>query len=279
MIKTKKVKILKSVFFQIALVSGTLGAFGQSNIDDTYDLYRDPTTSLWLGSYMNFRLTDKLFWAGELHYRRTEHNSVPYVGKMAQIYNRHGIKYMFSKNFNATAGGVLRIDFTPDPGNENLKKVILEPRLWHEYVFGQPLWRGMVYHRLRLEHRWSKNFDFGANYNFRNRYRYKFLMKIPLNTPTLTNKTFYFAPDVEIIMQSGKTVPFSLMEDLRLYPHFGYVFSPRIGGSTGMMYTLGQSFERGNLDYRQRWIFRVNTYISLDWRKFEDKLLPINIAD
>lgn len=57
-----------------------------------------------------------------MHYRRTEYNDVPYVGRMAQIYNRHGVKYLFSKNFNATVGGVLRLDFTPEPGNKTLKK-------------------------------------------------------------------------------------------------------------------------------------------------------------
>lgn len=251
----------------------------QGNYDGSYDLLRKPTTSLWTGSYMNFRFTDKIIWAGELHYRRTQHNNIPYVGRIAQIYNRHGIKYLFSKNFNATVGGVLRLDFTPEPGNANFKTVVLEPRFWHEYVFAQPFYRGMIYHRLRFEHRWSRPNDIGATYNFRNRYRYKFLIKYPLNTPKLMNKSLYIAPDVEIIMQSGKSVPLSPMEDLRFYPHIGYIYNPRIGFSTGMMYTLGQSFDMGDFDYRQRWIYRINAYISLDWRKFEDKLLPINIAD
>lgn len=249
------------------------------NYDGSYDLYRKPTTSAWMGSYLNFRLSKRLLWAGEMHYRRTEYDDVPYVGRMAQIYNRHGVKYLFSKNFNATVGGVLRLDFTPEPGNKTLKKVVLEPRFWHEYVFAQPFFRGMVYHRLRFEHRWSKGNEFDATYDFRNRYRYKFLMKYPLNSPVLRSKSIYFAPDVEIIMQTGKTAKLSPLEDLRFYPHIGYIVNPRVGFSTGMMYTVGQDFEKGNLEYRQRWIYRVNAYISLDWRKFEDKLLPVNMAD
>jgi hypothetical protein len=252
---------------------------GQENYDGTYDLFKDPTKSFWIGSYMNFRITDNIFWAGELHYRRTEYDGVPWVGRMGQIYNRHGLKYLFSKNLSVTLGGVLRLDFSPEPDNPDLKTVILEPRIWHEYLFAQTFEYFMIYHRLRFEHRWSKTNEPDASYDFRNRYRYKFLMKIPLNNKKLIPKTIYFAPDVELIMQSGSIVPFSPMEDLRIYPHFGYIINPRIGGSVGMMYSTGQSFDIGDFNYRQRWIFRVNAYISLDWRQFEEKLPPVNIAD
>jgi hypothetical protein len=232
---------------------------------------------------MNFRITEKLFWAGEFHIRTTEHNNVPYVGRMAQNYNRHGIKYLVSKNLSLTLGGVLRLDFTPEPGNSNFKNVILEPRVWYEFLFAQPMdilnKDLMFYHRLRFEHRWLKTNAFDAPYFFRNRYRYKFLMKIPLNTKKIDIKTLYFAPDIELILQSGKSAPLSMIEDIRIYPHLGYIFNAQIGGSIGMTYTFGQTFETNNLDYRQRWILRLNAYISLDWRAFETKLPPVNFTD
>lgn len=241
-----------------------------------------PTTSVWFNNYWNMQITDKFMWAGELHYRTTERNNIPFVGRTAQIYNRHGIKYMFSKNFNLTAGGVLRLDFTPDPGNTDFNPVIMEPRLWHEYFFGMPISYGgvdfMVYHRLRFEHRWSKSNLKGSDYIYRNRYRYKFMMKIPLNKRSLTPGAIYFNPDVEIIMQSGRTVVSNALEDLRIYPNFGYVFNPRISGSMGMMYTTGQ-IDMFGYEYRQRWIWKFNLYLSIDGRKFEDTLPQINFSD
>ncbi len=231
----------------------------------------DPTTSFWAGTYLNARITDKFFWAGEFHFRTTENATTPYFGQMAQIYNRHGIKYLHSKNFSATFGGVLRIDFTPEPGNTELRPIILEPRIWHEYLFAMPFSGMMVYHRLRIEHRWSKNHRPDAEYFYRDRWRYKFFMKIPLNKPTLKPGTIYFSPDVELIMQSGARVIDSPLEDLRIYPLFGYIVNPRFGVSSGMMYTLGQNLSMGG-NYRQRWIFRVNAYLSLDFRRFEDKI-------
>lgn len=269
--------------FLTSLCFGNLKLHAQDNYDGSHDLFRKSSTFFWVGSYMNFRFTEKLFWAGEFHLRSTQNENIPFVGQMAQNYNRHGIKYLFSKNLSITLGGVLRLDFTPEPGNPNFKPVILEPRIWYEFLFAQSmnvLDRDiMIYNRLRFEHRWLKSNEFGSEYFFRNRYRYKFLMKIPLNSKKLLPKTYYFSPDIEIILQSGKSAPLSMIEDIRIYPNFGYIFNSKLGGSLGMMYAFGQTFENGNLDYRQRWIFRINAYISLDWRPFEQQLPPVNFTD
>lgn len=241
-------------------------------------IMQTPSTNLWLGGYGNFRLSEKFFWAGELHYRRSEYDGTPYLGRDAQIYNRHGLKYVHSKNFSVTAGGVLRLNFTPDPENSELEKLVFEPRIWHEYVFAMPFRRFMLYHRLRFEHRWSRSNLEGSEYTYRNRYRYKFYMKIPLNNQKLVPKTVYFSPDVELIMQSGKSVIDSPFEDLRLYPHVGYIASPNYAYSFGMAYTTGQLLSRG-YEYRTRWLMRINVYISMDFRKFKERLPQINIQD
>jgi len=266
------------VKYLLSLCILILSPFTRSQ-DEGYLGFDDPEHSLWIGNYMNFRVSEKLFWAGELHYRRTEYNDQKYVGRLAQIYNRHGLKYVHSKNFSATAGGVLRLNFSPEPGNTEFKDIVLEPRFWHEYFFVMPFNFFMVYHRLRFEHRWLKSNKIGETYDFRNRYRYKFQMKIPLNNRVLGPKTFYLSPDVEIIIQSGKSAPFEPLEDLRLFPHLGYQYNPRLGGSIGMMYTTGQRMDIGDFYYRQRWIFRINAYISLDFRKFENKIPDINFSD
>lgn len=237
-----------------------------------------PVTSLWLGNYLNARLSDKLFWAGEFHVRTNQSSTTPYVGQMGQIYNRHGIKYLFNKNLSATVGGVLRLDWSPRPGDPELDPLILEPRIWHEYLFAMPFPRFMVYHRIRLEHRWSRTHRPGSDWIFRNRWRYKFFMKIPLNKPKLVPGAVYFSPDIELIMQSGKPVVDSPMEDLRIYPIIGYIINPRIGVSTGMMYTTGQNLDLG-ANYRSRWVMRFNMYMSLDFRSLQERVPEIKLFD
>lgn len=230
----------------------------------------EPETLAWVNSYGTFRLTDKWFWHAELHYRMRENEDRNFIGDPAQIYNRHGIKYIPSKKFSATFGGVLRIDFGNESGDD-YEDVILEPRIWHEYVWTMPFERFRVYHRLRIEHRWKRKFKKESEYVFGNRWRYKFMMKIPLNKPKLQPGAFYFNPDVELIMQSGKSIVDNPIEDLRLYPGIGYIASPRVSYSANMMYTTGQSSDFGGV-YRQRWIFKFNVYINLDLRKFDDKI-------
>lgn len=230
----------------------------------------EPETLGWMNSYGTFRLSNKWFWHAELHYRMKENENINFVGDPAQIYNRHGIKYIPSKNFSAAFGGVLRIDFG-NKSAEDYQNIILEPRIWHEYVWTIPFERFRVYHRLRFEHRWKRKFNKDSEYIFGNRWRYKFMMKIPLNKPKLQPGAFYFNPDVELIMQSGKNIVDDPIEDLRLYPGIGYIASPRVSYSANMMYTTGQSSDFGGI-YRQRWIFKFNVYINLDLRKFDNKI-------
>lgn len=240
--------------------------------------FGEPGTNLWLGSYNKFRISKNLFWRAEFHYRRANYDNTPYIGRMAQIYNRHALNYIVTKNFNVSLGGVLRLDFTPEPGNPELDHVIPEPRIWHEYLFVMPWPRFQLYHRIRLEHRWSRTNEPASDWTFRNRFRYKFYMSIPLNKPQLVPGAIYFNPDVEIIMQSGKTIIDSPLEDLRLYPSIGYIFSPNVTYTAGMMYTLGQNTNLGS-EFRQRWVLRINAYVSLDFRKKEKQVPSIRFSD
>ncbi len=241
-------------------------------------ILEDMESNLWMGSYNKFRLSDKLFWRAEFHYRRGNYEGTPFVGRMAQIYNRHAINYLVSPNFSVSLGGVLRLNFTPDPGNDEFEPVVHEPRIWHEYLFVMPFPRFQVFHRIRIEHRWSKSNRIDADWIYRDRWRYKFYMNIPINNRQLVPGTFYFTPDVEIIMHSGKQVIDSPLEDLRIYPSVGYIVNPRITYTAGLMYTTGQRLNDGTI-YRQRWVIRINAYISLDFRKEEKKIPTIKLSD
>jgi hypothetical protein len=240
--------------------------------------FSDMGSNLWIGSYNKFRIADKWIWDAQHHYRRGGYNNVAFIGKMDQIYNRHALTYLLNDKVNITFGGVLRLDFSPEPENPDLKNVVLEPRFWHEYLFIMPFNRFMLYHRVRIEHRWSRTNVMDSEYIFRNRWRYKIYANVPINKPRLVPGAFYFTPDVEIIMQSGKSVIDSPLEDLRIYPQIGYIVNPRVKIGGGPMYTMGQSLSAG-YNYRQRWVIRANCYLSLDFRKFDKKIPEIKIRD
>lgn len=239
---------------------------------------RPTSNELWNGFYGKIRLSKKLFWDAQFHYRRMGHEDTDFVGKMGKIYNRHALSYLVNKQFSVSLGPVLRLNFTPDPGNPEYENVVLEPRIWHEYMFAMPLGGSMIYHRLRIEHRWSRGNEIDADWIFRNRWRYKFYMNIPLNNDHLIPGTFFFTPDVEIILQSGKPIIDSPVEDLRINPSFGYILNPRVKYTIGAMYTTGQSLSAG-YNYTSRWVIRTNVYISLDFRKKESRFPEPRMSD
>lgn len=264
------------IFFTFSLVI-CLGyqSIGQ---DDLMAEFEDFGSNVWLGSYNKFRLADKWFWRAEFHYRRGGYNNIPYIGRMSQIYNRHAINYFVNENLNICLGAVVRLDFTGDPQDDQLEYVVPEPRIWHEYLFVMPWPRFQMFHRIRIEHRWSRRNDIDSEWIYRDRWRYKFYMTIPINKPQLVPGAWFVNPDIEIIMQSGSPVVNSPLEDLRIYPSVGYIVSPSITYTAGLMYTTGQRLARGHV-YRQRWVARINAYVSLDFRKQERKVPSIRTTD
>jgi len=252
---------------------------GQANAQDP-DLpktskLKEPLTLLWVNTYGNIRLTDRLFWIAQTHFRFQQNDQTPFAGQIAQVYNRHAISYLYSKALRISLGGVLRVNFNTDEVLPNERTAVPEWRIWHQYQFAMPLSRIMIYHRLRLEHRWSKNFSDQSKYIYRNRWRYMLRAKIPLNKPKLSPHAIYLAPETEIIMQSGKAVVDSPLEDLRLTTTVGYIMNPRLTLAAGMMYSIGQELTDGAI-YKQKWTMRLHAYFTPDWRKVKNKLPDIH---
>lgn len=239
--------------------------------------YKEPLTKLWINSYGNIRISKRLFWDAQTHLRFQETESSPFIGQVAQIYNRHAIGYIHSKYFNVSLGGVLRLNFNTDAAEFD-RNLVPEWRIWHQYQFAQPLENMMIYHRIRIEHRWTQGFEENSDYIFRNRWRYMFRMKIPLNSHKLAPKTLYISPEAELIMQSGKAVVASPMEDLRLTTTLGYILTPRLTIAAGAMYSQGQDLANGGL-YKQSWTMRFHVYFSPDFRKVKNKLPEIHLTD
>ncbi|MEO0734151.1 MAG: DUF2490 domain-containing protein [Bacteroidota bacterium] len=237
--------------------------------------FKEPLTKTWFNTYGNIRLTDRFFWIAQTHFRFQQTEETPFLGQVAQVYNRHAISYLYSKYFRVSLGGVLRVNFNTSGVGEGERRAVPEWRIWHEYQFAQPLARLMLYHRIRLEHRWSQGFGAESAYIFRNRWRYMLRMKVPLNSYKLAPGTVYLAPETEIIMQSGKAVVNSPLEDLRMTTTLGYIVNPRLTFAAGMMYSMGQDLTDGGI-YKQNWTARIHMYFTPDFRKIKNKLPDIH---
>ncbi|TPN83067.1 DUF2490 domain-containing protein [Aquimarina algicola] len=239
--------------------------------------FKDPVTKYWINTYGNIRISKRLFWVAQTHFRFEETEDTPFVGQIGQIYNRHAIGYIYSKKFNVSLGGVLRLNYNTSSSSEG-RNLVPEWRIWHQYQFAMPISSAMIYHRIRIEHRWTQGFAEDSKYIFRNRWRYMFRLKLPLNQPKLKPKAFYIAPEAELIMQSGKQVVDSPLEDLRLHTSIGYIITPRLTVAAGLMYSQGQTLDNGGI-YKQSWTLRTHVYFSPDFRKVKNKLPSIHLTD
>ena len=239
--------------------------------------FKDAKTKVWFNTYGNIRISKRLFWDAQTHFRFEETEDTPFIGQIGQIYNRHAIGYIYSKKTNFSLGGVVRINFNTDESS-TARNVVPEWRIWHQYQFAQPLYSAMIYHRIRIEHRWTQGFEENSEYIFRNRWRYMFRAKVPLNNYKLEPSTLYVSPEAELIMQSGKAVVGSVMEDLRLTTTLGYILTPRLTVAAGLMYSQGQTFDNPGI-FKQNWTMRFHVYFSPDIRKVKNKLPAIHFDD
>ncbi len=249
--------------------------FDEDFQDETF--YRDLKTRYWLNTYGNIRLTKKLFWVAQTHFRFDENENTPFVGQISQIYNRHGLGYIVTSDFNVTLGGVLRLNFNSE-AVDGAETVLPEYRIWHQYQFTNFFYNSVIYHRFRIEHRWSKGFGENDEYIYRNRWRYMFRVKIPLNKPKISSDTWYLGPEAELIMQSGKAVVGSPMEDLRLHTSLGYIFNPKLTAAVGGMYSFGQTLNNPDV-FNQSWTIRMHLYFSPDLRKTKSKIPEVHFRD
>ena len=95
---------------------------------------------------------------------------------------------------------------------------------------------------------------------------------------SISPKTIYVAPEAELIMQSGKEVVASPMEDLRLTTTIGYIVTPRLTFAAGVLYNQGQERYNGGY-YQQGWTLRFHMYYSPDFRRVKKKLPDVHLTD
>jgi hypothetical protein len=222
------------------------------------------TTESWNGLYLKLRLSDRWWWYQENHYRRRNSidNRSDFVGRMSQFYNRFGMVYMIADNFEVTFGPTLVWNFTPDSGNPEFANSVLEPRFWHQWLLTQNVGRIKVLHQFRFEHRFKRDNNIGADYNYTDRFRYKITAYVPLNKPRMENNTLFIAPSNEIFMETGRN-KWNILEENRVYTAVGYTYN-NLMFFGGHMWTYGPTNTPGT--YRNRHIIRLNVMYTFDFR-------------
>lgn len=219
------------------------------------------SSGLWLGSYTKYRLGKRLFYYGEYHYRRRDR----FVRDMAQIYLRFGMTYLLSKKVEITGGVVTPLYWAPADkrGLPEIDDVVPQYRFWEQLLLVQPFERLKLYHTIRLEQRWRRDYLKDSPFELTFRFRYKLSAYYPLNKPKLVNKTLFFSGYNEIFIQAGRSILYNHFEDNRMFLGLGYILSENWQVQTGYMWTYRHA--GGPYDYEFRHIPRLSVYHNLDF--------------
>ncbi len=255
-----------SVLFLLLIVLGS-PAIAQV-VEEKDELPKERNTSrgseLWNGLYTKYRVGEKLYYYGEYHIRTRDN----FVDRMAQVYLRFGMSYILNKNLEITAGVVTPFYWAPasyEVQEDPFDKVVNQFRFWQQFLFIQSLGRAKVYHQIRTEQRWKRDYIVDSPFKLSYRWRYKIATYIPINTAKLQKGTYFVSLYNELFIQTGKTVILNPMEDNRTFVGLGYILNENIQLQAG--YAKSYQQRDSGVDYVNRDLIRFSIYHNLDFTK------------
>jgi hypothetical protein len=162
----------------------------------------------WLMYFGTNRLTDDWSIHSEVQYRN--HTIEPV--NIEQLLLRTGLNYHLTKNAILTAGYgyIASHDFESDQKAPESR----EHRLFQQLILINKVSRLKFEHRYRYEQRW-------VNDDFKTRLRYRLMVFLPLNKPTITKGTIFLGIYDEIFLNVKQT----FFDRNRFYVALGYQFS------------------------------------------------------
>lgn len=196
----------------------------------------------WLMYFGTNKITEKLSIHSEIQYRN--HTITP--NNVEQLLLRTGLNYHFSKRASVTAGYAFIPSYLFE--SEQKSAEIIEHRIWQQFILINNLGRVKFEHRYRIEQRW-------VNQEYKNRFRYRLMLFVPLNKPIIEKGTFFIGIYDELFIQPKKT----FFDRNRLYGALGYQINKKISIQGGMMHQQLNDFGK--------WYMQFALFFNTDFRK------------
>jgi len=189
---------MNKLMFAVSLSLCLLGVMPEASAQ------KDKTWGSWAIANVQYEFAPRWFTYFELQTR-----SQAMANHFFYYEIKGGINYRINKNFIAFVG--FGNYGTYDWKNIRGAKTTDELRLWEQLVINQPLARLKFEHRFRIE-------QASINRKFRNRFRYRLNLIIPLNKKKVENKTVFVSAFDEIFLTD--TPPYFMRN--RVYLGLGY---------------------------------------------------------
>ena len=207
-------------------------------------------TGNWLMYFGTNKLSDKFSIHTEIQFRN--HTISP--NNTEQLLLRTGLNYHFKKKAFVTAGYAYIPSYIYN--SEQKSPEVEEHRIWQQFVLSSNIGRVKFEHRYRIEQRW-------VNQDYKNRFRYRLMLFIPLNKPKIEEKTLFLGLYDEIFINDKN----NFFDRNRLYGALGYQFNKNTSIQAGMMHQQVNEFGK--------WYLQFALVFNTDLRKKENKFKKI----
>ncbi len=189
-------------------------------------------TGNWLMYFGMNRVSDKLSIHTEVQYRN--HTIAPV--NIEQLLLRTGLNYHFSNKAFVTAGYAYIASHQFE--TEQSAPESEEHRIWQQFILTNNLGRVKFEHRYRVEQRW-------VNSDYRNRFRYRLMVFVPLNKPRIEAGTLFVGLYNEVFINGQKT----FFDRNRIYGALGYQLNKSTGFQLGMLYQQQSDFGKWYMQF------------------------------
>ena len=219
---------MRKIAFLCVVILVSLNAYAQKEIVSQQNAW-----AMYTG---NHRLSDKLGIHTEYQWRRSDG-----FEHWQQSLMRIGVDYYAQLNLQLTAGyGWIK---TFPYGEQPIAKAFNEHRIWEQAVIKSPVGRVDIQHRYRLEQRFLENWNNSDSdstwvmdgFNFRQRFRYRIYLAVPISRKELKDNTLFLAVYDEPFLGFGKGIGKNILDQNRLYAALGWRFNPNFNIQLGYL--------------------------------------------
>lgn len=215
----------------------------------------DFNTISWTNTMNTLYLNKKVSLWLEYQYRREQ-----FVENWQQSLLRTGVQFHAKNGVSALLGYgyIITYPYGEYPAGPYQ---IPEHRIYEQLIWNGQIGRVGLNHRLRLEQRFVGKIDQKADvaevtdWIFTNRVRYQLRAAVPLNRPTMQDKTWFAVLYDELFIGFGPNVNQNVFDQNRLGLMVGYQFSGRVKVEGGL---LNQNVLQGALVGGQQ-VYQYNT--------------------
>lgn len=200
---------------------------------------------------LNFNAKWSIFGEGQLR-------SLGFYNQFHYYEYKGGFNYKLNKNFSFSVG-LGHYNTYQAGGSFVTPKQNDELRSWVQITMQQFLEIIKFEHRYRIEQRWQSK-------GYRNRFRYRFNVAVPLNSTELKTKTIYTMTWLEVF---GTDIP-PYFERLRFFTGLGYDVSPTVSLQAGWL----RQFDYKLVDEVGHNFLQFSLLLDLKWKKESNRSLP-----